>query len=73
MVLGLGSGIFFLPMPFYRLHGMALTAFRYFPGNIFAKGLPGRWGLKCNGINSKILIKQWPSWMKFLHKGSLWV
>lgn len=35
MILGLGSGIFFSHMPFYRLHGMALTSFRPFPGSIF--------------------------------------
>ncbi|MFA6651194.1 MAG: BtrH N-terminal domain-containing protein [Bacteroidales bacterium] len=37
MTLGLGSGIFFSHMPFYRLHGMALTSFRYFPGSIFTR------------------------------------
>ncbi len=37
MILGLGSGIFFSHMPFYRLHGMAMTSFRYFPGSIFTR------------------------------------
>lgn len=37
MILGLGSGIFFSHMPFYKLHGMALTSFRYFPGSIFTR------------------------------------
>lgn len=35
MILGLGSGIFFSHMPFYKLHGMPLTSFRPFPGTIF--------------------------------------
>jgi len=37
MVLGIGAGLFFSYMPFYRLHGMPITSFRPLPGHIFAR------------------------------------
>lgn len=37
MVFGLGSGLFFAHMPFIKLHGMAVTSFRPYPGEIFAR------------------------------------
>lgn len=35
MVFGLGSGLFFSHMPFYKLNGMPVTSFRVYPGVIF--------------------------------------
>jgi hypothetical protein len=35
MILGLGSGLFFSHMPFYKMHGMPITSFRPLPGAIF--------------------------------------
>lgn len=37
MVFGLGSGLFFSHMPFYKMHGMAVTSFRPMPGDIFSR------------------------------------
>jgi hypothetical protein len=37
MVFGLGSGLFFSHMPFYKMHGMAITSFRPLPGDIFSR------------------------------------
>jgi len=36
MIFGLGSGIFFSHMPFYKMHGMPVTSFRPLPGDIFS-------------------------------------
>ena len=36
MILGLGSGLFFSHMPFYKMHGMPITSFRPLPGAIFS-------------------------------------
>ena len=35
MVFGIGSGLFFSHMPFYKLNGMPVTSFRVYPGVIF--------------------------------------
>lgn len=37
MVFGLGSGLFFAHMPFIQMHGMPVTSFRPWPGEIFAR------------------------------------
>lgn len=37
MILGLGSGIFFSHMPFYKMQGMPLTSFRPFHGRILKR------------------------------------
>lgn len=37
MIFGLGSGIFFSHMPFYKMHGMPITSFRPLPGDIFSR------------------------------------
>jgi hypothetical protein len=37
MIFGLGSGIFFSHMPFYKMHGMPVTSFRPLPGEIFSR------------------------------------
>jgi hypothetical protein len=37
MVLGLGSGIFFSYMPFYKLNGLPVISFRPYPGMIFKR------------------------------------
>ncbi len=36
MVLGLGAGIFFCHLPFFKVNGYAMTSFRYISGRIFS-------------------------------------
>lgn len=37
MIFGIGSGLFFSHMSFYRVNGMAVTSFRVWPGVIFSR------------------------------------
>ena len=37
MIFGLASGLFFVHMPFVKMNGMAVTAFRTFPGVLFKR------------------------------------
>ena len=45
MVFGIGSGLFFSYMPFIRVNGMPVTAYRTWPGQIF-KRFSDRIGIK---------------------------
>jgi len=45
MIFGIGSGYFFSHMPFIKMHGMAVTSFRVWPGLIF-KRVTHRLGIK---------------------------
>lgn len=45
MVFGIGSGIFFAYLPFFKLNGMPVTSFRPMPGTIF-KNTSGALGVK---------------------------
>lgn len=45
MIFGLASGLFFVYMPFVKMNGMAVTAFRTFPGVLF-KRITKSFGIK---------------------------
>ena len=52
MVFGLGSGLFFSHMPFYKLNGLPVTSFRVYPGMIF-KRVTRRLGIRVKNLKYK--------------------
>ena len=68
MVFGIGSGLFFSYMPFIRINGMPVTAYRTWPGQIF-KRFSDRIGIKIESKKFSSPQKAMAELDKMLDKG----
>ena len=67
MVFGIGSGLFFSYLPFIRVNGIPVAAYRIWPGQIF-KRFSDRIGIKIETKNFQILLKLCLHWIKCWRK-----
>lgn len=68
MVFGLGSGLFFSHMPFYKLNDMPVTSFRVYPGVIFNR-VTKRLGIKVKRLKYKNIQKSMDDLDRLLEQG----